>query len=78
MTATMTDLTCPKAVKVRVGCKVAWYDYRDYDDALQAQKYARHMAQRWLAEGYDYGWLIPGEMKAREDADGVWWTVTMP
>lgn len=72
----MEKLKCPKPIRRSVGCKVAWYTYDNEADALKASAWAKVERDRKWALGYDFGWLIPGQIE--RSADGDTWTVTMP
>jgi hypothetical protein len=72
----MNELECPKPIKVQAGCKVSWYTYDKEADALKASAWAKVERERKWALGYDFGWLMPGEIN--RIADGTLWIVTMP
>lgn len=72
----MKELICPEADAYRGGCKVSWYGYRRKVDAEKASKYARHWAIIRSNQGYDFGWLWPGDI-SKKGEDGLYW-VTMP
>lgn len=79
MTETVMLPGLPQPDQARMAPRGGYFDYRDYDDALQAQAYARDVYKRLLAMGaVDYGWMLPGTLQTRVDDQGVWFTVTMP
>ena len=67
---------CPKPIARQSGCKVSWYTYDNEADALVASEWAKQQAEKKWALGYDFGWLVPGEVRKVQDHDE--WIVTMP
>lgn len=53
----------PKPVRERQGCKVGWYIYDKKSDAAKAAKKAKAEASRMSAQGYDFGFSTPGEIR---------------
>lgn len=53
----------PKPDAIRCGCKVSWNYYRDKSDAKRAAVIAKTEAARLAAEGYDFGFQCPGEIR---------------
>lgn len=66
----------PQPVKYRSGCKVGWEGYATLADAQAVVEHVREQAVRRAAQGYDFGWLTPGDISG-PDADGLYW-VTVP
>ena len=68
-------MSAPKPLYSRSGCKVGWYFYSTRADAEAAVAAAVERAVRMVADGYDFGYSVPGEIT--EVADGTW-RVTIP
>ena len=58
-----------------VGCKVSWYRFKNRELAEQGAKAARHNAEIMWSQGYDFGYLNPGDIT--ENKDGTF-TVVIP
>lgn len=56
-------------VRTRSGCKVGWEYYSTREFAEARVERAREHAARQAAEGYDFGYSVPGEIT--ECADGT-------
>lgn len=52
----------PKEDGLRVGCKVSWHYYRDKVKADEASKAAQYNAAVLEAEGYEWGYQVPGSV----------------
>lgn len=65
----------PPPIAERHGCKVSWYTYADRKTANQAARVARKDAAKYAAQGYDFGYCVPGTV--RENDDGTF-EVTLP
>lgn len=66
----------PTPISMRSGAKVSWYDYDNLDDAKRASDIAKQIRDYKWDLGYDFGWLIPGDITS--DRDGTRWTVVIP
>lgn len=62
-------------VRQRGGCKVGWNTYDDRAEANAAAKQAVERAAAMAAEGYDFGYQCPGEIRVNQDGT---FTVTVP
>jgi hypothetical protein len=60
--------TYPPALRIESGCKVGWHIYATEEEAVQCAASARINAQRMAAQGYDFGYLSPGDYT--RDRDG--------
>lgn len=52
----------PKPQMQETGCKVSWYGYKKYSDALAAAKVAVSESIKLAKEGYDFGFNCPGNI----------------
>lgn len=68
-------MSAPKPLYSRSGCKVGWDFYATREDAEAAVADAEATAARMAADGYDFGYCIPGAIT--EVADGTF-RVTVP
>jgi len=50
----------PAPDETRSGSKVGWYYYKSADDAQAASRIAKETAKRLEAQGYDWGFQVPG------------------
>lgn len=50
-------------VSYQAGCKVSWYVFSTEAEAIEAAKVAKHNAKIDEANGYDFGFQIPGEIR---------------
>lgn len=53
----------PIAKHEESGCKVGWLTYDKEEDAKTASKAARYNAEILAAQGYDFGYQAPGEIR---------------
>jgi len=49
------------------GCKVGWETYDNEAEAQKASERAAKDRDRMLTQGYDFGWLWPGEIRHVEN-----------
>jgi hypothetical protein len=71
----------PTPDQIDVGCKVSWHGYKDKDKAEEASKAARHNGEILAAQGFDFGYQSPGEIRAPHSAANRipgFYTVTLP
>jgi hypothetical protein len=71
----MEKVKMPEAVKVEVGCKVAFYYYASEAEARIAGAVFKQEAVVQASKGYDFGYQVPGyggEVKGR----GLWYAVS--
>ena len=61
----------PEYELFRSGIKVSWYFYDTREEAEKASKIAVHNARILEAQGYDWGYQCPGEIK--EVKPGGWY-----
>lgn len=61
-TATKRQRSYPAPIDMKVGCKVSWYFYKDEATARKCAAIAEHNAQLDLAEGFDFGYQVPGNI----------------
>lgn len=59
----------------RSGIKVGWRTYSDRDTAEVCAEAAANNALIQLAQGYDFGYLLPSEIRVTEDGN---FEVTIP
>ena len=69
------NATYPKPLRHEVGCKVSWYTYATEEEAKRVSKIAEQDAAELRAEGFDFGYLRPGDI--RKEDDGTF-TVVIP
>lgn len=69
------NATYPKPLRREVGCKVSWYTYATKEEAERVSKIAEKDAAEQRAEGFDFGYLWPGDI--RKEDDGTF-TVVIP
>jgi hypothetical protein len=64
----------PNPIKLRVGCKVSWYYYRTKKEANKASHRAETRAKIKEAQGYDWGYQTPGNVRLCEAGEfaGLW------
>lgn len=63
----------------RQGCKVAWSFWTTEAEAKTAAEKAIVDAERRAAQGYDFGYQSPGEIRRVDDYEfGPSWKVTLP
>jgi len=68
------------AIGHRTGCKVAWQYFATEEEAQLAAAAARDDAVRLAAQGYDFGYQVPGTVRRLADHPryGECWEVVMP
>lgn len=59
----------PAPVKTRGGCKVSWAYYATKGEACECAAAAWHNARILEREGYDFGYMTPGEIRS---VDGLY------
>lgn len=69
------DSTYPQPLRLQVGCKVSWYTYGTEAEATAVSKIAQQEASDLRAEGFDFGYMWPGDI--RKEDDGTF-TVVIP
>lgn len=62
-------------IKEESGCKVGWKWYSTESEAKAAAKKASAEADKLAAQGYDFGYQVPGSMRKNDDGTFV---VTVP
>ena len=65
----------PIPLKHECGCKVSWRTYKTAVEAEEAAKIAARDRDLDLAEGYDFGYLWPGDISKNDDGT---YTVVCP
>ena len=61
------------------GCKVGWAVYDNEAEAQTRAESAKHDAHRRVAQGYDFGYCVPGSIThSAKHPDGERWIVTLP
>lgn len=66
-------------VESRSGCKVGWDTYTDEQEAQRASFVAAQRAERMAEQGYDFGYLMPGDVTHKQHPEhGEVWIVVTP
>jgi hypothetical protein len=63
------------------GCKVSWNGYTSEADAKPCSEAARHNGRILEAQGYDFGYQSPGEIRGPDNSANRlpgYYTVTLP
>ena len=55
-------LPYPEPIGTKCGCKVSWNFYTDVEKAEECAKAATHNAEIDAAQGYDFGYQMPGSI----------------
>lgn len=63
-------------IRPESGCKVGWETYDNLDEAKARAEWAVIEGRARWAQGYDFGYQSPGEI--RPNADETEFTVTIP
>lgn len=71
----MEKVKMPEAVKVEVGCKVAFYYYASEAEARVAGEVFKKEAVVKAQQGYDFGYQVPGYGGAVK-SQGLWYAVS--
>lgn len=61
----------PQAFAEEAGCKVSWKRYHTEADAVRAAVVAKKEARHLAAQGYDFGFQVPGSI-SRSTVDGAY------
>lgn len=75
MSTEWLNATYPQPLRREVGCKVSWYTYATEEEAEAVSKIAQKEAGELRAEGFDFGYLWPGDIRKEEDGT---FTVVIP
>ena len=67
-------MSYPKPLSMEHGCRVSWYTYDNEADAEAASEAAEHNAEIDERMGFDFGMVIPGQIR-KEDGK---FTVCIP
>ena len=65
----------PEPLSLECGCKVMWRKYATKQEAEEASKIARKEGTHQSYQGYDFGYLCPGDISKNEDGT---YTVVCP
>lgn len=65
----------PEPIDKHYGCKVSWYIYDNQKLAQQASRAAKHNAELREMEGFDFGYMSPGQITEKDDGT---FTVVIP
>lgn len=60
-------LPYPEPTRMEHGCRVSWYSYDNEADAEAAAEAAEHNADIDERMGFDFGMVIPGQIRKEEN-----------
>lgn len=60
-------MSYPEPIAMEHGCRVSWYTYDNEADAKAAAEAAEHNADIDERMGFDFGMVVPGQLKKLED-----------
>lgn len=66
----MSRKSIPEGLSYIPGAKVSWRVYATEGEANAAAEIAKHNARIDAAEGYDFGFMTPGEISPHKTYDG--------